>query len=501
LVPSSLLGNPEVYMTGSLLVVPPGFEPQLEDVAVQTKEFSGIRIRPAQQEWRCAGPTGPRAGFAFNSQLYASDSVYPAHWASLEEVGNMGGVRLVRVAMNPVRMAMATESLQVAYEMNVRVSFKRMGRSVSPIEVPASLWDTLVASTVNAKSLNRLVRRSDRAERMVILVADGFQEVIRPYVAWKQSRGLKIDVVTLTQAGSSKETLQQYIQTAYDQADVKPTYLLFVGNKDTMPAFKESTGSGSAASDYRMTLLAGDDAIPDVFYGRFLSDTEEELRTQIQRTIEYERNLGNQPWYRNAMTIASDEGSNPSDEGYALQVQEALATGKFDSFDSFFQGEKTATSDNILGALKEGRGWIAYFGHGSGTSWGSVNDRFNNSTIEKVENNGKLPVLIDVACLNASWINLPKCFGKTWMTQTNSEGPVGTVAYYGGSVSISWHPPAVMSVGIAKRHAESQLPTIGSSVIAGQLYLMEQMGDTTAVRDNLKWYNLFGDPSLVVRAN
>jgi len=497
LVPSSIIGNPEVYLTGSLLVVPPGYEPQLESVQVQTKELAGVQIRPAQQEWRCGGPKG---SFAFNSQLYSSDSVYPNQWAQLEEVGALGGARLVRVAMNPVRANLGAKSIEVAYQMNVRVSFKQTQRSPANIELPETLWKTLIASTVNGKSLSHAVRRSERAERMVILVADGFQEAIRPYVSWKQSRGLEVDVVTLTQAGSSKEAMQKHIQTAYDQASVKPTYLVFVGNKDTMPAFKESTGSGSAASDYRMTLLAGDDAIPDVFYGRFLADTEDELRTQIQRTIEYERNPGSEPWYRKAMTIASDEGSNPSDEGYALQVQEALAEGSFDSFDSFFQGDKTATSSNILEALQEGRSWIAYFGHGSGTSWGSVNDRFNNSTIEKVENNGRLPVLIDVACLNASWINLPKCFGKTWMTQTNAQGPVGTVAYYGGSVSISWHPPAIMSVGIAKRHVESSLPTIGSSVIAGQLYLMEQMGNTTAVKDNLKWYNLFGDPSLVVRA-
>jgi hypothetical protein len=312
---------------------------------------------------------------------------------------------------------------------------------------------------------------------------------------------MQVDVVTLTEAGGDKNTLQDYIKTAYEQATVKPTYLLFVGNKETLPAFKESTASGSAASDYRMALLAGDDAIPDVFYGRFLADTEAELATQIQRTIEYEKAPGSQPWYRQGMTIASDEGSGPSDQEYAEQIQEALKAGSYQSVDGFYQGEMTATSKNILGALKEGRSWIAYFGHGSGTSWGSVNDKFSVSTVAEVDNTGKLPVLIDVACQNASWMNISKCFGKAWMTETGETGPQGTVAYYGGSVNISWHPPAIMSVGIAKRRFENSVRTIGSSVLAGQLYLLEQMGESSQVTDNMKWYNLFGDPSLVVRTN
>ena len=498
LSPSPILGNPEILVTGSLLAVPAGFEPELEIIRIEEKDLNGVRVRPSQQEWRCSGP---KASFTFNSALYATDSVYPHQSVQLEEVGKMAGVRLVRVAIQPLRMEMKSERLKVAHQIQFRVNFKSISREVRNQEVPQSVLETLVAGTANGKSLARSFRSSERAERMVIVTADSFKNALAPFIAWKKKRGMEVDVVTLTQAGGNKEEVQKYIKAAYDKAAVKPSYLLFVGNKDSMPAFKESTGSGSAASDYRMTLLVGDDAIPDVFYGRFLADTEEELKTQIQRTIEYEKAPNANDWLSHGMTIASDEGSNPSDEGYALEVQEALKTGNYKALDSFFQGKKTATSANILKALSEGRSWIAYFGHGSGTSWGSVNDKFSVATIANVENSQKLPVMIDVACLNASWMNIPKCFGKAWMTQTNANGPTGTVAYYGGSVSISWHPPAIMSVGIAKHHATSGLKTIGSTVIAGQLYLLEKMGETSAVTDNMKWYNLFGDPSLSVRTN
>lgn len=498
LQPSLEVGSPEVLGTGVLLVVPPGHEPSLETVQVVEKDIAGIRVRPVQQKWRCGGPKGT---FAFNSALYASSSVYPQSWAQLEEVGQMAGLRLVRVAVQPVRMDLGNQNLKVANRLQLRVNFHQVQRAVEPSQVPSSVLDMVVASTANGKSLaTRWLRASNQAERMLILTADEYKSALAPYIAWKTKRGLQIDVVTLTEAGGNKEELQKYIKTAYEKAAHKPTYLLFVGNKTNLPAFKESTASGSAASDYRMTLLSGEDDIPDVFYGRFLADNVAELQTQIQRTIEYEKNSAPQAWRRKGMTIASDEGSDPSDEEYAVQVQEALKTGTYNEMDSFFQGEMTAKAENILEALKAGRSWIAYFGHGSGTAWGSVNDTFSVSEVAKVENYGKLPVLIDVACQNASWMNISRCFGKAWMTENKESGPVGTVAYYGGSVNISWHPPAVMSVGIAKRHFENSVRTIGSSVMAGQLYLVEQMGTGSKVIDNLKWYNLFGDPSLEVKS-
>jgi len=103
-----------------------------------------------------------------------------------------------------------------------------------------------------------------------------------------------------------------------------------------------------------------------------------------------------------------------------------------------------------------------------------------------------------VACSNASWAYYPRCFGKAWVTNTSN---AGAIAFYGGSVSISWDPPAIMSVGISKYHFEKPVHSLGGSVLAGQMYLVEKMGTGNQVIDNMKWYNLFGDPSLIIRTD
>ena len=270
-----------------------------------------------------------------------------------------------------------------------------------------------------------------------------------------------------------------------------------MGNKDTAPTFSESTGSGSAATDWTYTLLSsGNDKIPDVLYGRLVADDTDDVKVQVDKWIAYEKTPEHGgAWYPKALTIASDQGSNPSDKEYAQQVEAALRAGTYTSVDGDYQGEGTATADKIRSGLEDGRTWLAYFGHGSGTSWGSTNDNFDVSTVETLTSGAKLPILVDVACENASWVELSKCFGKAWVTQKNG----GAVAFLGGSVSISWNPPAVMSVGIAKAHFEKPVHSLGGSWIAGQLYLVQQRGTGDDVVDNLKWYNLLGDPSLLVR--
>jgi hypothetical protein len=66
-------------------------------------------------------------------------------------------------------------------------------------------------------------------------------------------------------------------------------------------------------------------------------------------------------------------------------------------------------------------------------------------------------------------------------------------------VNISWDPPAIMAVGISKAHFEKPVHTLGGTVLAGQVYLSEQKGTGDELIDNLRWYQLLGDPSLELR--
>ncbi len=501
LVPTPQVGSPELATTGQLISVPEGYKATLTILDQKQIEVPNVRIQPAQRKFRCS--TGRAEAFAFNSALYQSDVLFPAEIAKLEEVGKLQDLRLMRVAMTPVQMDFANKSLKVTTELKVRVTFNKLSSSKSTTLLPKSLYRLARLATVNGQGLGTAIRSQQAPETMLILVADEFRQDIAPLITWKQQRGYNVEVFTSTEAGGTKESILKFVQQYYDSHSVKPSYLITIGNKITLPTYMESTSSGPAASDLKYSQLSGSDNIPDLFYGRLVADNKLELKTQINRWIDYEKKPEKgASWYHDGMTIASSEGSGPSDKEYAEQIQEILKANTYKSVDSFFASEETATAMNITQSALQGRSWISYFGHGSGTSWGSTNDTFSNAEVALLENTDRLPFLIDVACQNASWVKLPKCFGKAWVTQTTQDKKAaGAVAFYGGSVNISWHPPAVMSVGIAKSHFEKKISSLGGSVLAGQLYLFEKMGENEETLDNLRWYNLLGDPSLQIRTD
>lgn len=502
LEPNVMPGNPELYSTGSLLAVPAGYEAEIVVENQEVREVPGVLVRPAQRKFRCA--TGHNT-FAFNSALYDSRGTFPNAVASLEEVGSLQGMRLVRLALNPVQEDFNAKVLKVTTDIQVKVVFKQIAKS-EPLTLTPTFYEIVRNVAANGRELGVELQAARGPEKMLIVVGDSLKDTLAPFVTWKRATGLSVDVVTLTEAGGTKEKVKEYVQKYYDTAAVKPAFLLFVGNKTTMPAFSESTSSGQAASDYRYALLSGTDAIPDALYGRFVADNAEDLNHEIARAMAYESSPEKgAAWYHKGLTIASADGSGPSDKEYAEQVRATLKVGTgtatYTDLDVFEAGNQTAKPEEILKSINDGRSWISYFGHGSGTAWASTNGYFTNTHVGQTTNADRLPIIIDVACLNASWVNLAKPFGKAWVTQTAGGKEAGAVAFYGGSVSISWHPPAVMSVGVSKYHFEKPVHSMGGSVAAGQLYLVEKMGTGSDVTDNLKWYNLFGDPAMNIRTN
>jgi hypothetical protein len=489
LVPTVDVGRPELATSGKLFAVPPGHRLRWRLVGAERRVLENVVPRPAQREFRCGG--GPRS-FSFDRTAYVGTEFVPASPVSVERIGSLRGVDLVRVAFHPLRAMPEARRLEVATRMIVDVWLEQVERSAAPV-LSRPFVELLGRFTVNG-----VATAAREQEAMLIIAADGLREALGPFVAWKRETGVKVDVVSASVVGSTQEKIREYVQRYWASAVPRPTYLLLAGDRTSVPPNFEATGAGSAASDWRYALLEGGDSdiVPDLFYGRLLADTPEEASRVVARWIAYERDSEASDHYVRGTTIASNEGYNPSDEDYANQIGEAMKSGAdFLSVDQFFQRTMTATPANISGAIDEGRSWIAYFGHGSGTSWGSTNGTFNVANVERLANGSRLPVLIDVACMNGAWTRIAKCFGRAWSNHASG----GAVGYYGGSVNISWHPPAVMSVGIAQAHFQRKVATLGASTLAGQIYLLEQMGTGSHTVDNLKWFNLFGDPSLLLR--
>jgi hypothetical protein len=491
LAPLVTPGNPEMLTAGKILQMPEGWEAELEITHHEEKEWANTTIRPAQRKFRCPCPSA----FAFNKRLYQSTGLYPPQIARLEKLGHWQNRQWVRLAFYPVRQDPAGHRLVITTRLTAQVRFSQAvgawsTRPLAPLS--RGLWDMAQAGDAAATPLEK---PADAAETMIIITADALRNALAPFLVWKRARGLRVEVYSTSEAGHTPEEVKEFLRRRYLRADAKPTYLLMVGDAKLLPPFKlkvTTSPNGPAATDYPFSLLSGNGPVPDLLYGRLVASNADDVSRQTSRWIEYERDP--QPraaWYAQATTIASEEGEDPSDEQYAQQVENALRQNTYRSVDRFYEKAHTATVDKISHALEEGRSWLSYFGHGSGTGWLSTNDDFDNEAVGALTNFGRLPVVVDAACDNASFVRLPIPFGRAWVSATLQGKNTGAVGYYGASVSTSWNPPALMSVGIARQHFEKPVATLGGTVLAGQMYVLALEGMNDDTLDNLYFFNIF----------
>ncbi|MFL5784410.1 MAG: C25 family cysteine peptidase, partial [Bacteriovoracaceae bacterium] len=313
------------------------------------------------------------------------------------------------------------------------------------------------------------------------------------FVSYK-TRNHVVKVVALEDIGSDVAKITAYFKSEYQANKYK--YALIVGTDTLFPNHAVSTsGSSKTPSDLPYFLMDSNDFVADVQYGRVVASTADEVKRQTHKWMDYNDRRGDVSGLLRMVGIASNEGSSPSDEEYVTGIEGDLNAAFGTTSTHFQQNSPTSKPGPINDAFNKGAGYVTYVGHGSGTSWASTGEWYSTSSIKQLNNaNVQQPVIIDVACQNGT---LKKgYFGETWMNATDSRGDaIGASMYLGGSVNVSWHPPAIMARGIVKRTIANKIETIGEAILQGQLYLMENFTDMEAVRDNFEWYHLFGEPS------
>ena len=493
-------GKPKLPVTGCFVQVPFDGANRVTLIDSEYIEFEQAPVYPYQD----LGPRSDRkAGarpFHREARVYATDAWYPRKVYRVDTAQTFRDIRIRHLGISPFQANPARAVLRVYTRLVFAVeitggSFLRGDGRIAPSFARLYLNTVLNPSLDSARAA---------AEAMLIIYSDPCLANLQPFIDWKRQKGYHVYTAPISTVGNTTTAIKAHIQNAYDSYDPAPSFVLLVGNQDTVVPNYKSTVYGTCASDYDYTLLAGGDQAPDIQIGRFIVDDADELPIYVAKSVTYEKEPytgAEAAFYPKASGIASYEGSSPSDEEYIEMIEGYLTGGTYTHFDHFYQGDGTATATNINNALNEGRTWLTYIGHGSGTSWGSTNGSYSNSDIANTNNDFRLPIIIDVACLNGQYDKSWTCFGEAWLKAGTVAEPEGAVGYYGGSVSVSWDPPAIMAVGCAKEHYEQPVHTFGETCLKGQLYLAAQNGWGSDTIDNFEWYNIFGDPSLMWRTD
>ena len=96
-------------------------------------------------------------------------------------------------------------------------------------------------------------------------------------------KGIEVKTEDVASIGGSG-AIKTYIEDEYAN-NPSLVYVLLVGDHAYVPSSSTSAGD----SDNNYSYIVGNDHYPDLFMGRFSAETEDDIKTMVYRTIQYEK--------------------------------------------------------------------------------------------------------------------------------------------------------------------------------------------------------------------
>jgi len=422
-------------------------------------------------------------------QMYEKDEFYPKQIATLSEPYIMRDFRGIVVRTVPFAYNPVTQTLRIYTSYKVRVyadgidnvnvlTTTREGISRAFLEVYENHflnWENYRYTSV-----------SDAFGTLLIIYYDSFEDQIRPLYEWKRQKGIYTYFVPFSDVGTTAAHLDSYIQTYYSSYSVD--FVLLVGDAAQIPTLDV----GGGGSDPSFALISADN-YPDLFIGRLSASVAADVTTQVNKILTYERDFTTaQTWLQYASGVASAEGTGDDGE-YDWEHMDNIRTDLlgygYTVVDRVYPNNPPCTAAQLTTYLNGGSGVLNYCGHGNTTSFTTTG--FSNTDVGNLTNGVKTPIVNSVACLNGNFVS-STCFAEAWLRKSGGGG----IAFYGSSINQSWSPPmAGQDETIDLWVAESK-KTVGGLFFNGSCKMLD---DYPTSGDMYKTWNIFGDPSMLVR--
>lgn len=292
-----------------------------------------------------------------------------------------------------------------------------------------------------------LLALQDPPEKGFVVVApDRFHRALADYVAHKKKQ-LPTELASLekilksARGADDAEKLKRWLFDAWK--DRKIGYALLVGDADVLPVrymvLDRITAPAFDYAFYPSDLYYGDvaradgtfedwNAAKDGFHAGYFGEVRgEKIKTDPVNydVVHYKPELAVGRWpvsdaddvaLVSAKTIAYETGAPKRKAAFVCVEGWEDTRKKLDGFadglpkgwsaEKLYYGGKTAApnEEEVVKLLNAGLGLIAHTGHGSDDSWAGC---ISTASIDKMKNDGALPVMISIGCSTARFATLP----------------------------------------------------------------------------------------------
>ncbi|QZT38079.1 T9SS type A sorting domain-containing protein [Halosquirtibacter xylanolyticus] len=547
------VGAPALPVKSDYFLAAQGEQVRLELSDVTYTEYEGIDIYPALKQARdTEGASEPE--FAKDDKVYAKDAFYPQKIVSVVADQQMRSARILKVNLCPVQYNPKRKILRVYSSLSYKV--KRDNDLVELFESSA-IASQLKNMAINGADVIPIANIPNSfngdAKEYIIITTERFREEAKRFASWKASLGQTVEVVSKDRW--STQEVKSVVSTRYNQWDVKPKYLMIIGDHEDVPAKRFSTPRGEDFySDLSYVCMDGaGDFTPDLAKGRLSVSSVAEAKVVIDKIINYERNpVEDEDFYQNGLNCAQfqdderngyatrrfchtseDVRSYMIGQGYDVQriyyASHSVSPTHFNN-GRYSNGEAlppemlrangfnwNGSKGDIRAAINDGKFYVLHRDHGyaGGTGW--AHPEFLTSDINGLNNGEKLPVVFSINCHTGEF-ELKECFAEKFLRKNNG-GAVAVIAasYYSysgcndgltlGMFESIWPNPGFNpsfgnGAGVHGHHPHNfdhATTTLGDVVNLGLMRMDETWAPDEESRIyTYRLFHLFGDPSMKI---
>lgn len=265
------------------------------------------------------------------------------------------------IQLSPYRYNPVTKTLRFYPDIQVIVNYNQTEQGLNEKQFT---WNDNVSLSmrkemfINHAPLRYTVK--DEEGEMLIITHSSFEAEIQSFANWKNQKGIRTKVVSTDDAGTNAQDIKNYI-SSYFSENPNTLYLVLVGDHQQVPAYSYGNSGGEQLwSDTYYGQLLGNDHYPELFVGRFSGTNSADIRTQVERTLEYEKSPKSGDWMEKAAGVGSHEGAGYGNLGLAdwdhlRQIRTKLMSFGYTTVHEFYegsQGGEDAPGDPTVQMLK-----------------------------------------------------------------------------------------------------------------------------------------------------
>jgi hypothetical protein len=368
----------------------------------------------------------------------------------------------------------------------------RFGSYLDPRIAPA------LAAAYHGLILNYEYDPTAKPQGLLIITPNSFYNAVLPLADWKEKKGWKVTVATLSQTGNTTTAIKNYIANAYHNWTPAPEYVILVGDNDSLPAFSYFGN----LTDHPYTTLDGADFFSDLLVGRMSVANVNDLNTVVAKILGYEKNpyTADTSWFKRGLMVGANYPSYMN-TAVAMKrwVREKMLSRGFEQVDTVYCPPVSNGVTPITNAVNQGVTVVNY--RGGLATWGGWDyPTFYNADVQGLANGWKLPVVTSIVCMTGNY-NAEPCFGESWLRAGNPITPKGAVGFFGATpptTSSRWNN--CLDAGIYWGLLEENIYYFGPMTYRGKMEVYANspldVSPDSGSEFYFNSYNLLGDPSL-----